>query len=95
MGTAHSLGLAIQVYPLYENGLRAHKGHTYKENIHESAEMYAEFDRTAVKHPSSWCYGRAAKTAAEIETVSPKNRMICTPCKCFSSISRDRLANNT
>lgn len=82
VGTVHSVGLAIHVYPLYENGLRAHRGQTFEENLQESAELYAAFDKTATEHPSSWRYGQPPKTARDIGTVSAKNRMICTPCKC-------------
>ncbi|KAK1762795.1 thiolase [Phialemonium atrogriseum] len=79
VGTVHSVGLAIHVYPLYENGLRAHRGQTFEENLQESAELYAAFDKTATEHPSSWRYGQPPKNARDIGTVSVKNRMICTP----------------
>ncbi|KAG8405934.1 hypothetical protein J3459_019453 [Metarhizium acridum] len=44
-GTLHSMGLPIHVYPLYENGRRAHRRLSATENSIESAQMYAEFDR--------------------------------------------------
>jgi len=81
LGTRHSIGLAIQVYPLYENGFRAHRGQSIQDNNKESAELYAEFAKVAEKNPLSWNYGKPAATEGVIGTVSKKNRMICFPCK--------------
>lgn len=73
------MGLAIHVYPMYENGLRAHTRQTQQQNQDESAELYAAFDRTACAHPNSWRAGETARDARAIGGVTPKNRMICTP----------------
>ncbi|ERS95299.1 thiolase [Sporothrix schenckii 1099-18] len=75
----HGMGLAIHVYPMYENGLRAHTGMTQQENRDESAELYAAFDRTACAHPASWRAGETPRDARAVGEVTPKNRMICTP----------------
>lgn len=75
----HNMGLAIHVYPMYENGLRAHVGMTQQENRDESAELYAAFDRTACAHPASWRAGETPRDAKAVGEVTPKNRMICTP----------------
>ncbi|KAL5362554.1 hypothetical protein BJX96DRAFT_177256 [Aspergillus floccosus] len=79
LGTLHSIGLPIQVYPLYEAGFRALRQQTYAENHRESAELYANFAEIAAKNPLSWNYGKPAETASSIGTVSKKNRMICSP----------------
>ncbi|KAH8647817.1 thiolase [Xylariales sp. PMI_506] len=78
-GTLHSIGLPIHVYPLYENGYRAHNGQTFEQNAQESATMYAAFDEVAVKNPYAWNQGRPPKSAKEIGTVTRKNRLICSP----------------
>ncbi|GES57125.1 acetyl-CoA acetyltransferase [Aspergillus terreus] len=79
LGTLHSIGLPIQVYPLYEAGFRALRQQTYAENHRESAALYANFAEIAAKNPLSWNYGKPADTASTIGTVSKKNRMICSP----------------
>ncbi|KAL4893126.1 hypothetical protein BDV59DRAFT_207930 [Aspergillus ambiguus] len=79
IGTLHSIGLPIQVYPLYEAGFRALRKQTLAENHQESAELYGNFAQIAEKIPVSWNYGKPAETANSIATVSKKNRMICTP----------------
>lgn len=75
----HNMGLAIHVYPMYENGLRAHVGHTQKENMDESAKLYSDFDRVACEHPASWRSGETPRDPKAVGEVTPKNRMICTP----------------
>ncbi|KAL3965317.1 hypothetical protein ACCO45_002321 [Purpureocillium lilacinum] len=78
-GTRHSMGLPIHVYPLYENCRRAHRKQTYQQNSHESACMYADFDKIASGNEFSWNAGEPVKSAEFIGTVSKKNRMICDP----------------
>jgi hypothetical protein len=85
LGTRHSVGLPIHVYPLYENAFRAHRGQSIEDNNRESAELYADFAKVAEKNPLAWNYGQPAATQEVIGTVSKKNRMICFPCKYFQS----------
>ncbi|KAH7040931.1 thiolase [Microdochium trichocladiopsis] len=79
IGGRHSVGLPLHVYPMYENGFRSHEGQTFAENTSESADMYAAFDAIACKQPYSWRSGASPKTASDIGTPTPKNRMICMP----------------
>ncbi|PGH23689.1 hypothetical protein AJ80_02295 [Polytolypa hystricis UAMH7299] len=79
LGTAHDLGKATQVYAVYENGFRAHRGQSARENHIESAKLYGEFAKAAEKHPYSWNYGSPAHTEESIGTVTKKNRMINYP----------------
>lgn len=82
IGGIHSIGAPIHVYPLYENGFRAHRNQSIMQNNQESAEMYAQFSRVAAEQNQyAWDYGQPAHTAQDIGTVSKKNRMICLPCK--------------
>lgn len=74
----HGLGAPIQVYALYENALRAHAKQSFHANHDESAQMYADFAQVSAQHPASWHRGHA-DSKEKIGTVSPKNRMICTP----------------
>ncbi|KAF4945262.1 hypothetical protein FGADI_12082 [Fusarium gaditjirri] len=79
VGASHSIGMPIQVYPLYENAYRKHNQQTFHENHHESATLYAEFDRVACEHPISWRAGETPRNVDAIKTISKQNRMICMP----------------
>ena len=79
LGALHDIGAPIHVYPLFENGLRAHRGQSIEENNAESGALYAEFARVAESNSLAWSHGQPAKTAEEITTVSARNRMICLP----------------
>ncbi len=85
IGALHSIGLPVHVYPLYENGFRAHRGQPIKENNAESARLYADFAKISKSNEFSWNYNQQAPTEEEIGTVTSRNRMICFPCTptCF------------
>jgi hypothetical protein len=90
LGAIHKIGAPIHVYPLYENGWRAHLGQSKEQNNQESAKLYAEFSQVAESNPLAWNHGRPADSEETIGTVTAKNRMICFPCK--SSISNSSTA---
>ncbi|KAL2415585.1 hypothetical protein ABEF95_014121 [Exophiala dermatitidis] len=79
LGATYNIGAPIQIYPLFENGFRAHRGQSIAENHDESAQLYAEFAKVAERNPLAWSYGKPAKTKDEIATVTERNRMICFP----------------
>lgn len=80
VGALHSVGLPIQVYPMYENGFRERYGQSLEQNTQDSAELYAAFDQTACQRAEySWRYGETPRDAEAIRTVTDKNRMICAP----------------
>jgi acetyl-CoA acetyltransferase len=73
----HGLLMPIQIYPLYENGLRAALGQSLAEGQQESARIYADFSQVAAQNPAAW--NPTPLTPEEIATVTPRNRMICHP----------------
>ncbi|KAF2152004.1 thiolase [Myriangium duriaei CBS 260.36] len=79
LGSKHGIGAPIQVYPLYENAWRAHKGQSRAENHAESAKLYAAYAERAAANPNSWSYGRKPETEESIAKVDKRNRMICYP----------------
>ncbi|KAL2431810.1 hypothetical protein ABEF95_014063 [Exophiala dermatitidis] len=79
LGATYNTGAPIQIYPLFENGFRAHRGQSIGEDHDESAQLYAEFAKVAENNPLAWSYGKPAKTKDEIATVTERNRMICFP----------------
>ncbi|EHY57825.1 hypothetical protein ABEF92_004348 [Exophiala dermatitidis] len=79
LGATYNIGAPIQIYPLFENGFRAHRGQSIAENHDESAQLYADFAKVAERNPLAWSYGKPPKTKDEIATVTERNRMICFP----------------
>jgi hypothetical protein len=53
LGAIHGIGAPIHVYPLYENGFRAHRKQSVEQNNNESAALYAEFAEVAERQPYS------------------------------------------
>lgn len=71
----------MQVYAMYENGLRAKRGQSQRQNIAESAKLYGHFSEVASKNPMAWHHGKKKfETAETIGTITKRNRMICFPC---------------
>lgn len=81
LGSKYGVGNPIHVYPLYEAGLRAHRGQSLKANHEESAQLYAEFADVADGNEFAWAYGAERETRESITRVGGRNRMICSPCK--------------
>lgn len=75
----HAAGLVrpTRVYPLFENALRAARGQGVEDNARESAELYAAYSRVAAANPAAW--NPDVRSAEEIGTVGPGNRMVCEP----------------
>jgi acetyl-CoA C-acetyltransferase len=74
---AHGLRLPPEVYPLFENGLRHARGQSFADSQHDSALLWAGMSEVAARNPGAWLH--EARTPAEIETVSPDNRMVSFP----------------
>lgn len=80
LGSLHSIGAPIHIYPLYENGFRAHRGQSIKANHEESTLLYESFSKVAERNPYAWNTGKG-ESQPSIGTVSGNNRMICFPCE--------------
>ncbi|RMY54556.1 hypothetical protein D0865_04647 [Hortaea werneckii] len=80
LGSKHHIGNPIHIYPLYENGFRAHRNQSLRDNHAESAAMYAEFAQIAARNPYAWSYGGKVESEEMIARVEEgRNRMICFP----------------
>lgn len=75
--TAHGARMPIEIYPLFENALRAAKGLSLAEHRRRLGELCAAFTRVAAANPNAWF--RQARTPDEITTVTPANRMVGFP----------------
>jgi hypothetical protein len=97
LGALHDIGAPIHVYPLFENGFRAHRKQSIKDNNRESAKLYGKFAKVAENNPVAWNHGKHISEDF-IGTVSKKNRMICFPCRwpiLISELLRARLTSQT
>lgn len=74
---AKGIRQAIQVYPMYDNALRYHKGETIAQHKKRVSELWSRFNDVAQANPHAWI--RDNYTAEEIITPSPTNRPISVP----------------
>jgi acetyl-CoA C-acetyltransferase len=75
--TARSIGMPVQMYPLFETALRAASGRTVEQHQAFLGTLWSSLSEVAARNPYAWI--REAKTAAEITEVSSRNRMIGVP----------------
>ncbi|HZQ26649.1 MAG TPA: acetyl-CoA acetyltransferase [Acidimicrobiales bacterium] len=89
---ARSLAIPTQVYPVFENALRAASGATVDEHQRKVSELWARFSEVAAGNPYAW--SPEARSAEEIRTITPENRMIGFPYPKFmnSNIQTDQAA---
>ena len=73
----HGLTRPIQAYPLFENALRAAQGMTLAEHVQRLGEMMTEFTAVAAANPYAWF--PTERSAEELSTPTPENRMIGFP----------------
>lgn len=74
---ARQVFLPIEIYPLFENALRAARGWTIDEQRDRIARLYAGFSEVAAANPHAW--SQRSWTAAELRDPSPTNRMVGFP----------------
>ncbi|MFV0644278.1 MAG: acetyl-CoA acetyltransferase [Sphingomonadaceae bacterium] len=76
---AQSYGLVapVDVYPLYENGMRAALGQSFAEAQEESGRIWELFSQVADSNANAWLH--KAVSSQEIITASEKNRPIAYP----------------
>lgn len=74
---ARGIGMPVQVYPMFETAVRARAGRSVDEHQVVISELWSRFSEVAAANPFAW--SRTARSAKEIRTVSPANRMIGFP----------------
>ncbi len=67
----------INLYPIFENALRASQGEAIDAHIERVSELWATFNAVAVQNPYAWV--RTPLTAEEIRTPTAQNRMVGWP----------------
>ncbi|WP_374468515.1 acetyl-CoA acetyltransferase [Phenylobacterium sp.] len=73
----HGLSRPINIYPIFENALRARDGRSLADHQRRMGELFARFSEVAADNPEAWF--RTRRTADEIVAVSDRNRMIGFP----------------
>ena len=73
----HGLNRPINIYPLFENALRARDGRSVAEHQTRLGKLFAGFTAVAAENPEAWF--PVKRTAEELVAVSEKNRMIGFP----------------
>jgi acetyl-CoA C-acetyltransferase len=73
----YGLNSPVEVYPLYENALRAAWGQSAPEAQAESAEIWHRMSLVAADNPAAWI--RKPHSAEEIVNPTPDNRLLAYP----------------
>jgi acetyl-CoA C-acetyltransferase len=73
----HGLGRPINTYPLFENALRARDHRSIADHQQRLGELFAPFTQVAASNPEAWF--PIARSAEELITVTPRNRMVGFP----------------
>jgi acetyl-CoA C-acetyltransferase len=73
----HGVDRPINIYPMFENALRARDGRTLADHQMRMGKLFSSFTQVAAKNPEAWF--PVARTPEELVTVSEKNRMIGFP----------------
>jgi acetyl-CoA C-acetyltransferase len=73
----HGAHIPARIYPLFETAIRAQRRRSIAEHQRRLGELCARLSQAAADNPYAWF--PQARTAAEITTVTPENRMICAP----------------
>lgn len=81
------LYLPVQMYPMFESALRAAAGRDPDEHVKRVSELWARFSAVAATNPYAWI--QEAKSAEEIRTVTPQNRMIGLPYRKYMNSNND------
>jgi len=74
---ARGLVMPPQVYPIFETALRAAAGRSVDEHARFVASLWSRFSEVAATNPYAWI--REARSADELMTTGPQNRMIGFP----------------
>jgi acetyl-CoA C-acetyltransferase len=74
---AKAMVLPIQIYPMFENALRAAAGESIDQHQDKIAGLWSRFSEVAATNPHAWFPER--RTVEEIKTVTADNRWIGFP----------------
>jgi acetyl-CoA C-acetyltransferase len=67
----------VHVYPLFESVVAARAGHSAAQHRQAIGDLFAPFTAVAARHPMAWF--PQERTAADIATPTPDNRIVAEP----------------
>ncbi len=73
----HGLDRPINIYPLFENALRARDGRSIPDHQARLGKLFSKFTEVAAQNPEAWF--PIKRSPEELVTVNEKNRMIGFP----------------
>ncbi len=73
----HGLNRPINIYPMFENALRARDGRSIADHQARLGRLFAPFTKVAATNPEAWFPHE--RTAEELVAVSERNRMVGFP----------------
>jgi len=73
----HGFALPVDIFPLYENAIRAHRKRSIADHQAVLGRLMSRFSTTAAKNPYAWF--PEARSADEYTTVGPSNRWVNFP----------------
>jgi acetyl-CoA C-acetyltransferase len=79
--------LPVQIYPMFETAIRAAAGRTPDHHLVAISELWAAFSEVAAKNPFAW--SRDVKSAEEIRTITPSNRLVGLPYRKYMNSNND------
>lgn len=74
---ARNIRAPIQIYPVFENAIRARLGESISDHLERISSLWADFSRVATENPYAWI--REPVDAETIRTPGPNNRMVSFP----------------
>ena len=79
--------MPVQIYPMFETAIRNASGRTVDEQRVVASELWSRFSAVAAHNPDAWLH--VERTAEEIRTPTPTNRMIGFPYTKYMNSNND------
>ena len=84
---ARGLMMPVQIYPIFESAIRAASGASPEQHLQRISELWSRFSEVAARNP--WAWSREERSAEEIRTPSPDNRMVGLPYTKYMNSNND------
>jgi acetyl-CoA C-acetyltransferase len=84
---ARGLYMPVQIYPMFETAIRNAAGRTVEEQLVVASELWSRFSAVAAANENAWL--PVERSAEEIRTPTPSNRMIGFPYTKYMNSNND------
>ena len=79
--------MPVQIYPMFDTAIRAAAGCSPDDHLRQISQLWSRFSEVAASNRYAW--SRQARTADEIRTPSPTNRMVGLPYTKYMNSNND------